>query len=219
MRNTPHFIEDSSDEIRRLIRRNPWATIVAHTDAGLVASHYPILLDELEEDGIVLLGHVGRPDEIALRLGSGEVLVIVQGPHGYVSPSWYPAGAFVPTWNHATAHLWGVPEVLDEDENYRALELLVDTFEQHVDDPRSLTMDPSLARRAATGTVGFRLRVDRTDARVKFSQNKPADVVANVIAQLRADGPYQNESLADEMARHFAESSERDESQAQSRSS
>ncbi|WIE75568.1 FMN-binding negative transcriptional regulator [Curtobacterium sp. MCSS17_007] len=218
MRHTPHFIEDSSDEIRRLIRRNPWATIIAHTDAGLVASHYPILLDEREQDGIVLLGHVGRPDEVSLRLGEGEVLVVVQGPHGYVSPSWYPAGAFVPTWNHATAHLWGVPEVLDEDENYRALELLVDTFEQHVDEPRSLAIDPSLARRAATGTVGFRLRVDRSDARVKFSQNKPGDVVTNVIEQLRADGPYQNRALADEMARHHAESSAR-ESQTRSRAS
>lgn len=219
MRNTPHFILDSHEEIRRLVRRNPWATIVSQTAAGLVASHYPVLLDEQTEDEIVLLSHVGRPDEVALELGDRELLVIIQGPHGYISPSWYAPGAFVPTWNHATAHLWGTPEVLSEDENLQTLGLLVDTFEQHVPDPRSLELDPDLARRAAQGTVGFRLRVTRSDARTKYSQNKPAEVIDNVIAHLRAEGAYQNIALADEMARHFAAARSREASQETSRDS
>ena len=33
------------DEVKRLIRENPWATLVEHGD-GLVASHYPVVLDE-----------------------------------------------------------------------------------------------------------------------------------------------------------------------------
>lgn len=204
MRNTPHFTINSDAEIRRLIRCNPWATLVAQTADGLVASHYPVLLDERNGHEIVLLGHVGRPDEIALELGAREILVIIQGPHGYISPSWYEPGAFVPTWNHATAHLWGTPELLSEDENLRNLSLLVDTFEQNVSDPRSLHINPGLARRAAKGTVGFRLRVTRSDAREKYSQNKPSEIIDSVIAHLRADGAYQNVALADEMSRHFA---------------
>ena len=36
--------------------------------------------------------------------GGAEVLVIVAGPHGYVSPSWYgPMGTRAPTWNNSSA--------------------------------------------------------------------------------------------------------------------
>jgi predicted FMN-binding regulatory protein PaiB len=50
------------DEVERLVRNHPWATFVSATAQGLVASHYPVILDEAE-DGIVLLSHFGRPDE------------------------------------------------------------------------------------------------------------------------------------------------------------
>ncbi|MGN6407460.1 MAG: FMN-binding negative transcriptional regulator, partial [Curtobacterium sp.] len=76
MRHTPHFLMTDVTEVRRLIAANPWATIVSHTTAGLVASHYPVLLDEdADGDEIVLVSHVGRPDEVAHELGRHEVLV------------------------------------------------------------------------------------------------------------------------------------------------
>ena len=91
MRHTPHFLMTDVDEVRRLIDGHPWATIVSHTAAGLVASHYPFLLEapgpDEDPDQIVLVSHVGRPDEVAHELGQHEVLVVFQGPHGYVSPA------------------------------------------------------------------------------------------------------------------------------------
>ena len=54
MRQNPSFTLASEEGVKRLIREHPWMTIVSATDAaGLVASHYPVLLDE-EADGIVL---------------------------------------------------------------------------------------------------------------------------------------------------------------------
>lgn len=205
MRRTPHYLLDDRDEVRRLVRENPWATIVSHVEgAGLVASHYPVLLDEEASTGdeIVLVSHVGRPDEQLHRLGESEVLVIVQGPHGYVSPSWYAPGDMVPTWNHVTAHLYGTPELLGDDENFRILDRLTDHFERPVGDAaRSLSLDEEYARRVARGTVGLRLRVTRIDARLKLSQNKPAEVVDRIIGELEGDGPYAHDGLAREMRR------------------
>nr|BFF14580.1 hypothetical protein GCM10025699_58830 [Microbacterium flavescens] len=110
MRHTPTFVLSDADEVKRLIRENPWATIVSHTDEGIVASHYPVVLEASDDpDAIVLVSHVGRPDERAHELGDHEVMVIIQGPHGYISPGWYPAEQIIPTWNHVTAHLWGTP--------------------------------------------------------------------------------------------------------------
>jgi transcriptional regulator len=200
MRHTPSYVLTDETEVKRLIRENPWATIVSNTAAGLVASHYPVVLEE-DADGISVVSHVGRPDEQLHELGQHEVVVIIQGPHGYVSPSWYDNGEFVPTWNHVTAHLYGTPELLDDAENFAVLDQLVDHFEQRMPSPVSLDIDEESARRIARGTVGLRLRVTRFDARLKLSQNKKPEVVERIIAALEGDGPYASKRLAAEMKR------------------
>ncbi len=200
MRHTPRYVLTDPDEVKRLIRENPWATIVSHTANGLVASHYPVLLDESAEQ-IVLLSHVGRPDDELHELGRHEVLVIVQGPHAYVSPGWYASGDIVPTWNHVTAHLYGVPEILDAEENFRVLSHLVDHFEGEMPHPVSLSEDEEGARRIARGTVGIRIPVARFDARLKLSQNKAPEVVDRIIDELQAGETYAQPGLAREMRR------------------
>lgn len=205
MRHTPHYLMTDPDEVRRLIRENPWMTIVSSPPgSGIVASHYAFLLDEAASTGdeIVLIGHVGRPDEQAHELGQHEVLLIVQGAHGYISPSWYEPGDIIPTWNHVTAHLWGTPEILSDEQNLEALSALTDHFERRVVNPRGLHLDPEYSRRVARGTVGVRVRVTRVDARAKLSQNKPVEVVERIIGALESDGPYSHPGLAREMRRH-----------------
>ncbi len=197
MRHTPRYLMTDPEEVKRLVRNHPWATFVSATSTGLVASHYPVLLDESATD-ITVLSHFGRPDDELHELGRHQVLVIVQGPHDYVSPSWYPPGDLVPTWNHVTAHLYGTPEILDEEENYAVLSRLTDHFEQHRPGGRSLHEDEAATRRAARGTTGLRLRVDRFDARAKLSQNKPAEVRDTITTHLAMDNP----ALAEEMRRY-----------------
>ena len=203
MRRTPVFTLTDEVELRRLIEQNPWITLVSHTSKGLVASHYAVLLDD-SRDELAIVGHVGRPDERLHELGEHEVMVIVQGPHGYISPSWYDADPAVPTWNFTSAHLSGVPEILDADENLRVLDRLVEHFEQHVDAPRLMrgtTEDSAYADAISAGTVGFRLVPTRIEAKSKLSQNKPAETVDRIISELEGDGPYASEALAAEMRR------------------
>lgn len=200
MRQTPRYIVTDPDEVKRLIRENPWATIVSNTANGLVASHYPVILEESAE-GISIVSHVGRPDEQLHELGQHEVLVVIQGPHGYISPGWYDADDFVPTWNHVTAHLYGTPELLSDEENFRVLSELTDHFEERMPHPKSLDIDEEAARRIAKGTVGLRLRVTRFDARLKLSQNKPPEVIDRIIDELQAGEQYSNPGLAREMRR------------------
>ena len=89
MRHTPAHAVDDEQTVRRLIAENPWATIVSTNGGELVASHYPVLLDERDDDQLAIVTHVGRPDDQVHDLGSGEVLLIVAGVSGYISPSWY----------------------------------------------------------------------------------------------------------------------------------
>jgi transcriptional regulator len=196
MRHTPHFLMTDPAEVARLVRGNPWATYVSSTAAGLVASHYPTLVDEDAEE-LTILSHFGRPDEELPELGRHEVLVIVQGPHAYVSASWYPEGQLVPTWNHVTAHLYGTPEILSPEENYAVLGRLTEHFEHGREGARSLTEDEEGTRRLAMGTVGLRMRVSRFDARAKLSQNKAPEVAERVMTELERSTP----ALAAEMRR------------------
>ncbi|WP_165065527.1 FMN-binding negative transcriptional regulator [Marisediminicola senii] len=214
MRNNPGFALDDVEAIRQLVRENPWVTFVSFVEGrGLVASHYPVILDETARPAdagagdagageIVLLTHFGRPDEVLHGLGSGEIMAIVQGPHGYISPGWYESTPAVPTWNFVVAHLHGVPEILDHAENLTVLETLVERFERDLPEPflmRKTLENGEWADRIAHGTVGFRLRVTRFEAKNKMSQNKPAEVVDRVVDALTRPGPYRNDALARRM--------------------
>ena len=204
MRQNPSFAMTDVGELRRLIELNPWVTLVSQTEDGLVASHYAVLLDE-DRDDLTIVGHVGRPDDMIHGLGERELLVIVQGPHGYISPGWYPEGPNVPTWNFVSAHLTGVPSVLTAEENLAVLDRLVARFESGMPRPRLLwerPNDPEYVTKLERGTVGFRLTPSRVVAKRKLSQNRPDDVIETIISELDAGaGPYADPRLASEMRR------------------
>lgn len=170
MRHNPHHFVDDPDVVRRLIRENPWGTLVSCHGDELVASHYPLLLDE-DCDGLAVFTHVGRPDDKLHGFGEREMMLIVQGVHGYVSPSWYAAGATrAPTWNFTAAHCYGVPQILDDETNLRTLARLVAHFERHVENP--MLLDLKWGAPVAKGTVGIRLPIAHFQCKVKMSQDK-----------------------------------------------
>ncbi len=194
-----------TDELRRVIAANPWATLVGRDAEGATASHYAVLLDPERED-LTVVGHVGRPDDLVLGVGNPEheLLVVFQGPHGYISPGWYGDVPAVPTWNYIAVHLSGIPEILDSEENLRVLDHLVDHFEKSFPSPRGMWTPPNdenFIRRLESGTVGFRLTPTRVVAKRKLSQNKPDDVIENVILELSRDEAYPNPALVAEMQR------------------
>ncbi len=198
MRHNPAHDERDEGVVRRLIEENPWATIVSSNEGELVASHYPALLDT--SDDLAIVTHVGRPDERIHGFSDQEVLVIVAGPHGYVSPSWYVEGDVrAPTWNFSVAHCYGVPQILSLEENKETLARLVENFERHVAEP--VLLERETADKLAPGTVGLRIPISRWTCKVKMSQDKDAQSQRQVLAELRGSGPYSNIPLADDMER------------------
>ncbi len=199
MRHNPRHATTDEQVVRQIIDDHPWALLVSQRDGVPVASHYPVLIDDSTDD-LTLVTHIGRPDDRLHDLTGGEVLVVFQGAHGYVSPSWYVPGTSVaPTWNFSAVHCWGSPQVLDADENLAVLTRLTAHFEQHVDDP--MWLDPDAAAPLSRGTVGLRIPVDRFTCKVKMSQDKDPVSVQNVIDRLREPGPFHQPEVADDMER------------------
>jgi transcriptional regulator len=202
MRDNPsHQLTDRAT-VRALIQDNPWATLVSHTSNGLVASQLPVILDpDGGPDGgdLTVVSHLGRPDDELHEIGQHEAMLIIAGPHTYVSPSWYRYRPAYPTWNFTVAHLYGTPEVLEPAENFRVLTALVEHFETPMPEPLLLDGDDAQARRLARGTVGFRFRPTRFVAKAKLSQDKPPEVVRRVVDQLANDPEHGSPEVARQM--------------------
>lgn len=198
MRPNPDYAMTDLADVAALLHDHPWCTIVSHVPGrGIVASHYPVLVDD-DADGFSVFSHVGKPDERLHELGEHELTIIVEGPQGYISPGWYGVSPAVPTWNFVVAHLTGTPEVVSLEENLRLMDRLVDFFEDQAETPTGLhasAANTAYAEPIVHGTVAFRMTVDRFEAKCKMSQDKPDAVVAGILEGLSRPGPFRNPPL------------------------
>jgi transcriptional regulator len=208
MLDRAEYAMPSMRDVRRLIRNHGWAVLVVGSSGDLRAAHVPCLLDPVHDPGdaanqLVIIGHTARADPVVSELLSGqEVLLIFQGPNGYISPAWYGEGPSPPTWNFTAVHVRGIPEVLPAGRRFSVLERTVEHFEAARDDPWELRGEALVyARRLAHETAPFRVRSAAIQAKAKLSQDKPPRIQDRVIAALEAGGPYRNAQLAAEMRR------------------
>lgn len=180
-----HFVESRIEALHGLIRAYPFATLVTRAADGLTANHLPF-----ELVGEVLHGHVARGNELA-RLDGAEVLLVFQGPDGYISPNWYPSkhetGREVPTWNYAVVHVHGRLRVIDDAAWLRRLlETLTDHHEAGQPQPWKISDAPDdHIETSLRAIVGLEVSIDRIEGKFKLSQNHPARNRAGVIAGLR----------------------------------
>lgn len=192
----------TNDDFAAWVGDYPWATLISQTTSGLVVSHAPVL-PEQSPNGVALVGHLALDDALVHELGSCDVVVVLQGPHGYISPTWYVGGPYVPTWNFVVAHFHGRPAVLDEATTYDVLDRTVEHFEQQRPAPFHLGEVDEYARRIAPYVAGFRLVPERLVVKEKLSQDKPAEDWAGVVSGLEnPDDVHANAGLAETMRRH-----------------
>lgn len=189
----PAFREDRADILCGAIRAHPLGTLITSGAAGLLANLIPFTL--VETGGAAILrAHLAKAnDQIAdLRAGS-STLVLFQGPHGYVSPSWYATkaehGRVVPTWNYIAVQVAGPPQIFD-DADWLRDQLNTLTAEQEKVRATPWGVDDAPATFVAAqmkGIVGLEIPVERIEGKWKVSQNQSAANRKGVEAGLRAD--------------------------------
>jgi transcriptional regulator len=129
----------------------------------------------------------------------GEALVVFQGPHAYISPSWYGAGPAVPTWNYTAVHAYGRPHIVEDPARVRAiLEQLVAVQESALDPPWTLdSQTDKYLSGMMRGIVAFEIPIERLEAKAKLGQNKSAAQAAGAAAALaRSEDPMARETAA-----------------------
>ncbi|HBZ46244.1 MAG TPA: FMN-binding negative transcriptional regulator [Stenotrophomonas sp.] len=190
------FVETDPAWLDRLLERDAFVTVVTTGSDGLPQVTLLPVVYRRDGDDILIEGHWARPNPQAGH--AGPALVLVHGPHGYVSPGWYPdkdAMARVPTWNYAAAELRGTLEpVTDPDALIDMLDRLSARYEAQVGGDWDLLPIEPRQRRMLAGIVGFRFRAQQVQIKLKLSQNHPQANQHGVIDALSAlDSPPSHE--------------------------
>jgi len=169
------FAETDLAQLDALVAADPFVTLIStDADGATYASHLPVLYRR-DGDALLIEGHWAKPNPQARH--DGEVLMILHGPHAYVSPGWYPdkeEAARVPTWNYAVAHLRGVLERYDDESSLADLvSRLSELFEAQAGSDWKYEPQRDDHRSQLRGIIGFRFVPQRIEMKFKLNQNHP----------------------------------------------
>ncbi|MEH7307979.1 FMN-binding negative transcriptional regulator [Neobacillus drentensis] len=186
-----YFKIEDLDFIHEIIEKNSFATLFTQHNGRPYATHLPLILNK--EQG-ALYGHFARSNDQWKDIEKQEVLVTFQGPHGYISPSWYETDQAVPTWNYLAVHVYGQVEILhNEQEVYDSLQNMVNKYEVPESSYQISEIDKSFIEGMSKGIVAFKLTITEIEGKAKLSQNHSVERQELVIKQL--DFSKENDNL------------------------
>lgn len=154
-----------STHIIAIINKVGFATLVT---PDLNASELPLIYDQEKHR---LLGHFARTNTQHKVVEESKAVAIFNGPHHYISPTWYEHKPAVPTWNYVSVHVHGHLSFLDDEQTLASINKLVNKYE-----PELLTrkdvMSSQYQQKLLKGIVGFELVIDNIDAKAKLGQHR-----------------------------------------------
>ncbi len=176
------------------MRAHNFAALVTQCDGQITATHIPFMLDA--ERG-VLKAHLARANDQWQSFGDGEALVIFQGAHAYISPSWYETQPSVPTWNYTAVHVYGVPQMIDDESIIRPMLAELVANHEHGRQPEwEMKLPEDYLQKMMAAIVVFELPITRIEGKYKLSQNRSEVDQASVIAHLASSADPLEQEVA-----------------------
>lgn len=191
---------ENEPEIIEFIKKNAFASLITQVDGKPVATHLPFVLSENSKGKAVLSGHLAKANSQWKSFdGVNDVLVIFQGPHAYISSSWYNHEN-VPTWNYLAVHVYGKIRIIEGEELMMHLKSLVDIYEEgRVNRVSVEAMSDAYLQSQVRALVGFEVSVDEVHASAKLSQNRDEVNYLNIIKKLEESKHVLDHEIAEEM--------------------
>ncbi|MBM7573603.1 FMN-binding negative transcriptional regulator [Aquibacillus albus] len=189
-----HFQLNDEEMIYDFIEKYSFATLFSQHNGEPYATHLPLTLNK---DESALYGHFARPNGQWKDVESQQVLVVFQGPHCYISPSWYETTMAVPTWNYVSIHLYGNMEILEDQKViFDALNDMVSKYESPNSSYNLKEIDSTFIEGMNKGIVAFKIKITKIEAKAKLSQNHPVERQQLVIKQLENSSEQNNIEIA-----------------------
>ena len=197
----PDYYNDSTiEEVKDFIKAHGFGLLITTTADRPQATHIPMEPGTNDKGKDVLRGHIAKanPQWKSFK-DNGEVLVVFQGPHAYVSSSWY-THKDVPTWNYVAVHVYGTISIIEGEKLYRSLKELVDKYENSTKTYLSLESLPEkMIKRDMRGIVGFEIAITEVRAAFKLSQKKDDETYANIVNKLGASEKDHEKAISEYM--------------------
>ena len=115
MYTPPYFLETDLARLDWLVAHDAFATVVSSVDSAPFVTHMPLLYRR-EGNRVTFTGHWARPNPQWKDIEGQTVLLVLHGPHAYISPRWYEVPEKnVPTWNYAVAHVYGKVRLIQDE--------------------------------------------------------------------------------------------------------
>lgn len=193
------------EEITQFIRENSFATLVSTIKGKPIAVHIPVILNKIEDD-YYLTGHLAYGNPIWKTFEEvNDILVIFNGPHAYISSSWYEKEN-VPTWNYQAVHIYGKASLIDGKELEQDLTSLLEKYESFRENPVLWDkLSPEFLQQEIKGIKGFKIKVEEVQAAYKLSQNRNASDYANIINELYKEEDPHAAAVAEAMKKNRTE--------------
>ena len=173
-----HFEITNRSEIDAFIEANAFGQLVSTVGGRLFSTHMPFLLNI---DGEHLVGHLARANPHWREIDGQEVLITLQGPHDYISPSWYRSPG-VPTWNYQAVHIYGKCRIFEDAKKLKQIvNSLTEKFESAFTEP----WQPDYADSMLRGIVGIEVEISEIQCKYKLSQNRSKEDQKRVAKHLQ----------------------------------
>ena len=197
---TPAIYQNHNQaEIEAFLTANSFGILVNQTDGRLWGTHIPLELDVNLAGQKTLVGHVALENPQSKNMIDGdEVLCIFNGPHSYISSSWYDHEN-VPTWNYIAVHVYGKIKIHNLQETISDLEKLVDKYESTMENPVKIADFSKRTMMQARAILGFEIQITEIQATKKMSQNRDDKNFENIIVELEKTNKTANAKVAAEM--------------------
>lgn len=199
MYKLPYYTEDNKDEVIRFMQQYPFVTLIGNDGQQNVATQIPVLIDVNGEE-LTLRGHIMRKTDHHKAIEQNpDVLILFQGPHCYISSSWYTekGGA---TWNYQTVHARGRVNILSNEATIKILEELTAKYEAPQESPLLIDhMPDGYVDSLVKAIAGFEIKLTDIYPIFKLSQNKDDVSYVNVIKHLLASDDANAHKIAEEM--------------------
>ncbi|MBW8351298.1 FMN-binding negative transcriptional regulator [Bacillus sp. IITD106] len=198
-----YFKVTNADEIWDFVQNNSFGTIVTTDHGKPIATHLPLELHKIEDD-FYITGHMAyaNPQWKTFEAENENVLVMYQGPHAYISSSWYKHEN-VPTWNYQSVHIYGTASIMSEQELEEDLILLLQKYERHRKNAALWEYLSPKTKKQIKGIVGFKIKVEEIQAAYKLSQNRNETDYINVIDKLKNEGDPKSKQMAELMEKRL----------------
>ena len=190
------FEEHDISKLHELIRQYNFGILFSQSDERPYATHLPFMIDPKDGEFGTLIGHFAKTNPHWESLNeNSNVLVVFQGPHSYISPSWYINQVTVPTWNYAVVHAYGNPQLThDKDEMREMVSELVEVHEAAISPRWELETAAPVMDAELNGIVGFKIQITKLEGKYKFNQNRTlSDQIGVVKALENSEDPLQAE--------------------------